>query len=181
MRDPEIDAGTLARARAVRLVLLDVDGVLTDGSVRLGASGEEGRTFYVRDGLGIRMGQEAGLRFGILTGRESEAVTRRAADLHIEEVHQRVHLKADCFREIVGRLAIPGEQVCFIGDDLIDLPAMRLAGFAAAPADAAPEVLAAAHYVTRCPGGRGAVREVLDLVLRASGKWDDVIARCFPE
>jgi len=176
----ETDPETLDRARRVRLVLLDVDGVLTDGAIRLTAGGEEARSFFVRDGLGIRLGQEAGLRFGFLSGRESEAVTRRAAELRIDELHQGVHRKAERFREIVARLEIPGEDVCFIGDDLIDVPAMRLAGFAAAPADAAPETIQAAHYVASCKGGRGAVREVLDLVLRASGKWDDVIARCFP-
>jgi 3-deoxy-D-manno-octulosonate 8-phosphate phosphatase (KDO 8-P phosphatase) len=175
-----VDAAVLERAARVRLVLLDVDGVLTDGSIHMTSGGEESRRFFVRDGLGIRMAQEAGIEFGIVSGRESEVVARRAAELSIRELHQRVHRKAERVREIVERLSIPAEQLCFVGDDLIDVPAMRLAGFAAAPADAAPETRAAAHYVARSGGGRGAVREVLDLVLRASGRWDEVLERCFP-
>jgi 3-deoxy-D-manno-octulosonate 8-phosphate phosphatase (KDO 8-P phosphatase) len=177
---PELNSETLERAGRVRLILLDVDGVLTDGRIHMSSNGDEGRSFFVRDGLGIRMGQVAGLEFGILSGRESEVVARRAAELRITELHQRVHYKADCFREVVERLGIPADAVCFVGDDLIDVPAMRLAGFAVAPADAAPETLEAAHYVTQCEGGRGAVREVVDLVLRASGKWEAVLERCFP-
>jgi len=176
----QIDAAMLQRAARVRLVLLDVDGVLTDGSIHMTSGGEESRCFFVRDGLGIRMGQEAGLQFGIVSGRGSAVVARRAEELRIHELHQRVHRKAERVREIVERLSVPVEQLCFIGDDLIDVPAMRLAGFAAAPADAAPETRQAAHYVAERAGGRGAVREVLDLVLKASGKWDEVLERCFP-
>jgi 3-deoxy-D-manno-octulosonate 8-phosphate phosphatase (KDO 8-P phosphatase) len=176
---PELSAETLERAGRVRLILLDVDGVLTDGRIHMTSDGSEGRSFYVRDGLGIRLAQMAGLEFGILSGRESGVVVQRAAELRITEVHQRVLQKAERFREIVERRAIPPEEVCFIGDDLIDVPAMRLAGFAAAPADAAPETREAAHYVTEADGGRGAVREVVDLVLRASGMWEGVLQRCF--
>ena len=164
----------------IRLILLDVDGVLTDGRIQMSSNGEESRSFYVRDGLGIRMGQQAGLTFGIVSGRESRVVTQRASELAIVEVHQHVLDKAERFREIVRRLDIPAETVGFIGDDLIDVPAMRLAGFAAAPADAALETREAAHYVTEREGGRGAVREVVDLVLRASGMWDSAVKHCFP-
>ena len=173
----QVGADVRMRAGRVKLILLDVDGVLTDGSIRLGAGGDEGRTFFVRDGLGIRMGQEAGLQFAILSGRESAAVARRAAELGIAEVQQRVRNKGPAFREIVDRLGFGTEATCFVGDDLIDLPALRLAGLAVAPADADPEVRSRAHYVTRCAGGQGAVREVVDLVLRASGKWHEVMGR----
>jgi len=164
----------------VRLILLDSDGVLTDGRIQMSSDGEESRSFYVRDGLGIRMGQHAGLAFGILSGRQSRVVAQRASELEIAEVHQGVLNKADCFRDVVRRLEIPPEAVCFVGDDLIDVPAMRLAGFAAAPADAASEAREVAHYVTDREGGRGAVREVVDLVLRASGSWDSAVKHCFP-
>jgi 3-deoxy-D-manno-octulosonate 8-phosphate phosphatase (KDO 8-P phosphatase) len=176
----EVSSETLQRAGKVRLVLLDVDGVLTDGRIQMSSSGEESRSFYVRDGLGIRLAQRAGLAFGIVSGRKSQLVDQRAAELGITEIHQQVSDKASRFREIVQRLEIPAEAVCFVGDDLIDVPAMRLAGFAAAPVDAAPETLEVAHYVTEREGGRGAVREVVDLVLRASGTWDSAISHCFP-
>ena len=173
----QVGAEVRRRAARVRLIVLDVDGVLTDGAIRLGADGEEGRTFYVRDGLGIRMGQEAGLQFAILSGRESAAVTRRATELGIEEINQRVLDKGPAFRELVDRLNVEAEATCFVGDDLIDLPAMRLAGLAVAPADADPETRSRAHYVTGSRGGHGAVREVIDLVLHASGKWHEVMGR----
>ena len=176
MTEP-IDAGVIERASAVKMIFLDVDGVLTDGRLHTGTGGFESRSFHVRDGLGIRLGQRAGLHFGIISGRESRVVTDRAAELYISEVHQGVHDKADCLSQVLRRVNLAGERVCYVGDDLIDLPAMRLAGLAVAPADAVPEVREAAHYVTRVDGGRGAVREVVDLVLRASGKWDQVTER----
>jgi len=123
------------------------------------------------------MAHEAGLSFGILSGRRSGALARRAAELGIDEVHQGVHDKVSRMDEILGRLGVAAEAVCFVGDDLIDLPAMRRAGFAAAPADAMPEVREIAHYVTARAGGRGAVREVVDFVLRAAGHWDAIIRR----
>jgi len=162
------------RAQRVRIVLLDVDGELTDGRIHVGAGGEDARSFFVRDGLGIRLGQAGGLRFGVVSGRRSEAVARRVAELDIDEVHQGVRDKAACVDEILGRMGAPAEVVCFVGDDLVDLPAMRRVGLSAAPSDAAPEVLEAADFVTSARGGRGAVREVVDLILRASGRWKKV-------
>jgi len=167
------------RAKGVRLVLLDVDGVLTDGRLLSYSDGSEGRAFFVRDGMAIRVGQEAGLLFGIISGRESPVVTRRANELHIGEVHQGVYNKVERFEEIGERLALPTEAVCFVGDDLIDVPLMRRVGFAAAPADAAPEAREAAHFVASRGGGRGAVREVVEFVLRSAGRWDDVVQRLF--
>lgn len=169
--------GYMERAARVRLVLFDVDGVLTDGRILLDSNGVESRSFFVRDGLGIRVGQQAGLRFGIISGRDSRVVAQRAAELGIDEVHQGIHDKLGRLQEIRSRLEFELDQICFVGDDLIDLPVMHRVGFAAAPADAADEARDAAHYVTRCAGGRGAVREIIDLLLRAGGKWDEVISR----
>jgi 3-deoxy-D-manno-octulosonate 8-phosphate phosphatase (KDO 8-P phosphatase) len=166
------------RARRVRLVLFDSDGVLTDGRIYY-APDDGMRAFDVKDGHGIRMGQEAGLAFGAISGRESSALARRAAELDFDELHQRVHDKVACVEGILRGRGLEAEQVCFVGDDLIDVPVMRRVGLAAAPADAVPEVLRAAHFVTDRPGGRGAAREVIELILRASGKWDQVTRRYF--
>jgi 3-deoxy-D-manno-octulosonate 8-phosphate phosphatase (KDO 8-P phosphatase) len=162
------------RAGRVRLVLLDVDGVLTDGGIHMSPDGDMGRTFHTRDGLGVRLGQRGGLRFGVISGRRSEAVTRRLEELDFVEVHQGIRDKVECFEGILSRVELKQEAVCFVGDDLVDVPVMRRAGLAVAPADAAPEVRAIAHMVTEQNGGRGAVREVVDFLLRASGNWDRV-------
>ncbi len=175
MRQPSPEA--LKRAAGIRFVLLDVDGVLTDGRIHFGSNGEDGRSFHSRDGLGVRLGQRAGLNFGIVSGRVSPAVSGRAAELDIEEVHQGVQDKVACVEGILSRRGLAASDVCFMGDDLVDVPAMRRAGFAAAPSDAAPEAHGAADYVTAAAGGRGAVRELVDLLLRASGKWKDVTGR----
>jgi 3-deoxy-D-manno-octulosonate 8-phosphate phosphatase (KDO 8-P phosphatase) len=167
-----VKADNRERAARVQLIVLDSDGVLTDGRIIMNSDGTETRAFHVTDGFGIRMGQKAGLRFAVISGRRSDVLAQRAADLGIDELHQGIFDKAGCLREITARLGIPPAAVCFVGDDLIDLPAMRLAGFAAAPADAQPAVRDAAHVVTGRGGGRGAVREVVDLVLRAGGRWD---------
>ena len=174
-----METSTEERARRVRLVLLDVDGVLTDGRLLYYSDGSEGRAFFVRDGMAIRVGREAGLLFGIISGRQSEVVTRRAAELGIGEVHQGVYNKVERFEEIAERLALTAEAVCFVGDDLIDVPLMRRVGFAAAPADAAPEAREAAHFVATRGGGLGAVREVVEFVLRADGRWDEVVEDLF--
>lgn len=176
--EPGPGPGTLAeRARRVSLILLDVDGVLTDGQIHISPQGQEGRSFHARDGQGIRLGQQAGLTFGLLSGRDSPAVSARAAELGIAEVHQRIADKLACFEQLCRRLERVPEEVCYVGDDLIDVPVLRRAGLAAAPADAIAEARAAAHYVTRLPGGRGAVREVIELVLRAGGRWSDAAGR----
>lgn len=171
------DDETTRRAGRVRLVLLDVDGVLTDGRIHVGSNGEDGRAFHSRDGLGVRLGQSGGLVFGIISGRRSQAVTNRAAELDIEEVHQGIHDKIACLDAIQARLGVTDDATCFVGDDIIDVPVMRRVGLAAAPADAAPVAREAADVVTAASGGRGAVREVVDLLLQASGKWKEVTDR----
>jgi len=167
------------RAAKIDFILMDVDGVLTDGRVLMLSNGVETRSFDIHDGHGIRMAQRVGIGFGIISGRESSVVEERARSLGIEEVHQSVFRKGELLDGILERRALTPESVCFIGDDLIDLPVMRRVGLAAAPASARPEVREAAHYVSRLDGGRGAVRDVIDLVLRARGDWDTVTERYF--
>jgi 3-deoxy-D-manno-octulosonate 8-phosphate phosphatase (KDO 8-P phosphatase) len=164
------------RAAGVNVVLMDVDGVLTDGSLWVDDEADRLRRFHARDGLGIRLGQRAGIRFGLISGRESAAVRRRAAELDIEEIHLGIRDKAACFQEIASRLQIDAAATCFIGDDLIDLPVMREVGFTAAPADAVAEVRERVDFVTLAPGGSGAVREVVELLLHSSGRWRTAVA-----
>jgi 3-deoxy-D-manno-octulosonate 8-phosphate phosphatase (KDO 8-P phosphatase) len=168
-----------ARAAKIELILMDVDGVLTDGRVLMLSNGVETRSFDIHDGLGIRMAQHVGIGFGIISGRKSAVVDERARSLGIDEVHQNVLRKGELLDGILERRSLAPEATCFIGDDLIDLPLMRRVGLAAAPASARPEVRAAAHFVSELDGGRGAVRDVVDLVLRARGDWDTVTERYF--
>jgi 3-deoxy-D-manno-octulosonate 8-phosphate phosphatase (KDO 8-P phosphatase) len=168
-----------SRAAKVSFILMDVDGVMTDGRVFMFSDGHDARNFDIHDGHGIRMAQHVGIEFGIISGRESEIVTARARSLGIEEIHQRVLRKGELLDEILERRGQPADTICFIGDDLIDLPVMRRVGLAVAPASARPEVREAAHYVTESEGGRGAVRDLIDLVLRARGDWDTVTERYF--
>jgi 3-deoxy-D-manno-octulosonate 8-phosphate phosphatase (KDO 8-P phosphatase) len=174
---PASDNEIQRRAAEIRMILLDVDGVLTDGKIYLGNNNEEFRAFFVRDGLAIRMGQSAGLRFGILSGRDSPLVERRARELDIEHVHQGIQDKGAQLNLIATETGLKTEQICFVGDDLIDVPALRLAGLAACPADGCEETRQFAHYICNNKGGHGAVREVVDLVLRASGRWDKAMQR----
>ncbi len=149
---------------------MDCDGVLTDGRLYFGASGEELKVFDVRDGQGLVNWHRAGFRSGIISGRNSSIVERRAAELGIEFVLQGVADKAAAFVEVVSAAGSAAEETAFIGDDIGDLPAMALAGFAVAVSDAADEVRAAADHVTTRPGGRGAVRELIDLLLNAEAR-----------
>jgi 3-deoxy-D-manno-octulosonate 8-phosphate phosphatase (KDO 8-P phosphatase) len=169
----------LDRARKVSLVLMDVDGVLTDGQIMMYSDGSEGRAFSVRDGHGIRIGQRGGLLFGIVSGRESKVVTDRAEELYITEVHQGIFDKAERYREILERFQLSHEAVCYIGDDLLDVPVLRQVGLAVAPANAEEEALGVAHWVTPSRGGDGAVRDLVNLILRAKGKWKAVTERYF--
>ncbi len=166
-----------ARARPIRLVLLDADGILTDGRIVMGPNGDEWKCFDARDGLGIKIGQAAGLAFGIISGRRSPAVERRAQELRLEEIHQGVADKLRVFEAVLARQKLEFHEAAFFGDDLVDVPVLRRAGFAATVPDAAPEVLRHAHVVTQRPGGRGAVRELVELLLRAQGRWDEVLLR----
>ncbi len=160
-----------ARAARIRLLVLDVDGVLTDGGLYFGAAGEDTKRFFVRDGLAVVAAQRAGLRVAVISGRASAAVTRRMAELGVREVHQGVADKAAAVEELMTRLGMRAAEVAVMGDDLPDLPAMRKAGLGLAPANGAPEVRRAAHWVARCRGGEGAVREAVEMLLRARRAW----------
>lgn len=159
----------------IELILSDVDGVLTDGSIIFNNAGIETKLFYIRDGLGIKLWKRAGGKFGIVTGRSSHIVNLRATELGIEIVRQGIEQKLAGMKEIMGSLGLRPEQVCYIGDDLPDIPAMKHAGLGVAVADAAAEVQDAADFVTAANGGRGAVRETIELILRSQHRWDDLI------
>ena len=161
-----------SRARAVRLAIFDVDGVMTDGTLYLGEGGEPFKAFNIQDGHGVKMLQAAGVATAILSGRASEAVSRRARELAITYVVQGADDKVAAFERLRSELALAREACAFMGDDLPDLGVMRICGFAAAPDNAVDGVKAAAHYVTRARGGRGAVREFCELVLRSQGRLE---------
>ena len=164
-----------AKASAVRLLLFDVDGVLTDGAVMMHADGSESKSFHIRDGAALVWAQRAGLSVGFLSARTSGATAQRAAQLGIRIVSQGVAHKADAYEAICRQAGLEDSAVAFMGDDLLDLPVLSRAGLSAAPADAAPEVLASVDWVSSSGGGRGAARELIELVLRAQGRWNDVV------
>ncbi|MDC8760233.1 KdsC family phosphatase [Janthinobacterium fluminis] len=168
---------TLQRAARVRLMIFDVDGVLTDGSLHYGADGEALKTFNVHDGLGIKLLQESGVQTAIISARRSAIVTRRAADLGIAHVHQGGHDKLTPFHQLLETTGLTAEQCGFIGDDVVDLPILARAGFAVSVPDGREEVRQRAHHVTTAAGGRGAVREVCELLLRAQGNYARVLAQ----
>lgn len=175
MKPRGTEEAILERARRVHLVVLDADGVLTDGRIVIHSDGTDSRAFSTRDGLGTRLGQRAGLRFALLSGRTSEAVSIRARELDFVDVRQGSDDKGTILASIAARQRLSLEAVCYMGDDLVDLPAIRKAGFSAAPADADPSVLEAVHWVSPSPGGRGAVRDLVEAILRAQGLWDEVL------
>lgn len=165
------------RAKALEWLLFDVDGVLTNGTLIYTRRGEEVKLFNVRDGLGFRLAQEAGLKLGILSGRRSKPLEKRAAELDFDCTFYGSHDKnADFDRFLTGQKTT-AEQVAFIGDDLPDLPVLGRCGLAFAPADAVPEVLARVHTVLRSRGGEGAAREMIERVLEARGAWERVLGR----
>jgi YrbI family 3-deoxy-D-manno-octulosonate 8-phosphate phosphatase len=155
---------------------MDVDGTLTDGTITYGEDGAEWKSFHARDGMGVQLLTLAGVLPAIVTGRRSTVVERRAKELGVTEVHQGVKDKAGLVRALRERLGVAADEVAYVGDDLSDLPPMREAGFSAAPADAAAEVRRAASFVCATPGGRGAVREAVEALLRRDGRWEAVLA-----
>lgn len=159
----------LPKAKPVKILLLDVDGVLTDGTIIYTHTGDEIKTFHTRDGMGLRLLQEAGVEVGLITARSSEAVSRRAKELKLTHVYQGIREKLVVFEEIINKQGLLPQEVAYMGDDWLDLPLLTRVGFAVTVADAAPEVKKVAHYTTRRPGGRGAVREVCDLLIEAKG------------
>jgi 3-deoxy-D-manno-octulosonate 8-phosphate phosphatase (KDO 8-P phosphatase) len=157
----------LSRLKGIRLILLDVDGVLTDARIIFGSDGTEYKLFDAHDGYGITRGREHGLQFAVISGRSSKVTTLRMARLGVRDVYQNAMDKVSVYRKLVKRYRMTPDEVCFIGDDEFDLPLLRLVGFSAAPANALDPVKDEVDYVTTRNGGRGAVREVIDLILRA--------------
>jgi 3-deoxy-D-manno-octulosonate 8-phosphate phosphatase (KDO 8-P phosphatase) len=163
------------RFARIELLVLDVDGVLTDGRVVYTANGDEIKSFHVRDGSGLKFWRQSGKKIAILSGRTSPAVDRRAAELGITTVVQGVGEKLPAFRRILSDLGLRPDQACAVGDDLPDLPVLRHCGLGVAVADAVPELKAAAAYVTAVPGGHGAVREAVEWLMRGQGTWAAVV------
>jgi 3-deoxy-D-manno-octulosonate 8-phosphate phosphatase (KDO 8-P phosphatase) len=172
-------ADLAARCEPIELLVADVDGVLTDGVIALDDEGVETKHFYVRDGMAYLLWHRAGKQAAILSGRYAPVVERRAAELKIAHVLQGHEQKAGPLRTLIERLGLLPSQVCFVGDDLADLPVLRAVGLAACPCDAAAEVKDAAHLITQAPGGRGAVREVVEVILKAQGRWTELTGAAF--
>ena len=167
---PDLELST--RLARIRLLALDVDGTLTDGTVMYSDSGREMKSFHIQDGLGIVLASFVGLQVAWITGRQSAIVERRAKELGVSQLRQGVRDKAVALSEVAVRAGVLPEEVAFMGDDLNDLPALRTASVAIAPANAVSDVLQSAHLVTRLAGGQGAVREALEAILRARGDYD---------
>ena len=167
----------LEKAARIRLVLFDVDGVLTDGSLYLGDDGQEYKAFHSRDGHGMAMLKEAGVDIGIITGRTSQVVVHRMASLGIEHVYQGQRDKLPAFEALLAKLGISADEVAFVGDDVVDLPILTRVGLAIAVADAHPLVVRHAHWRTPNPGGRGAAQDVCELILEARDQLDALLRR----
>ncbi|MCI0488877.1 MAG: HAD-IIIA family hydrolase [Blastocatellia bacterium] len=173
----ELSDELLERARRVRLLILDCDGVLTDGLITLLPDGDEVKTFDVKDGHAMVMLARAGIRVAIISGRESRAVRKRAEELGVAHLYEKAWIKLDSYEKILAEEGLKDEEVCYVGDDVVDIPLLRRAGLSVAVADAVGEVKEYSHLVTERGGGRGAVREVIELILRAQGKWEEALSR----
>lgn len=165
------------RCQAIELILSDVDGVLTNGGILFDNQGIELKQFHVRDGLGIRLWERAGYKFGILTARSSHIVKVRAAELGISIVRQGFEEKWPVAESVLQDMKLPAKALCYIGDDLGDIPVIRRAGLGATVADGANEAKAAAGYITQSRGGSGAARELVELILKAKGLWEEIVSR----
>ncbi len=167
---------TNVRAAKIKLILFDVDGVLTDGKILLHADGTESKQFDIKDGTGMVWAQRAGLTVGLLSARTSAATGQRAAQLGITLVHQGVANKLESYEQIVDSLLMDDEQVAYMGDDVLDLPVLGRVGLATAPADAVEEVRNRVHWVSAANGGHGAARDLIEVILRAQDRWDALLA-----
>jgi 3-deoxy-D-manno-octulosonate 8-phosphate phosphatase (KDO 8-P phosphatase) len=175
-----IPQNLIERIKPIELLLLDVDGTLSDGRLHYDAEWIEGKSFDVRDGFGIYLAHHYGIKTGLVTGRQSRIVTERARELNIELVYQGRFDKGLILDEIINQTGLKPDQIGFVGDDLFDLPLLKRVGFAAAPADAHEEVRSRVHFVSQYAGGRGAVREVIELILKGKGLWEEILQRFYP-
>lgn len=176
---PKISASLRKRAAQIKVLLMDVDGTMTDGGVTLLSQTEEIaieiKTFDAHDGQGLTLAHTAGLRTGCITGRQSSALLRRAREMNMEFIYMKQALKMPAYEEIVRKSGVPDSAVAYIGDDLPDLPLLRRAGLAVAVGNAVPEVKKTAHYTTKALAGRGAIRETVELILKSKGIWEAMI------
>lgn len=162
-------------AKNIKLLILDVDGVLTDGSIILDNKGNEFKSFHVRDGHGIKMLIRAGITVAMITGRYSKVVERRAHELGIKEVFQKCHDKRIAYRHLIEKYSLNPEEVAYVGDDIVDLPLLKISGFSASVADATEEAKNASMMITKNKGGKGAVREICEFILKAKGFWKGIL------
>lgn len=174
-----MESSVAQKLKLIKLLLLDVDGVMTDGSILIDDKGVESKSFNVRDGHGIKLLQRADFKVGIITGRSSNVVRHRATELGITIVHQGVKNKLEAYESILSQEGLEDREVAYVGDDLVDLPVLGKVGFSVAVADAIKDLIPHVDYVTKHNGGRGAVREVTELILKGCGRWDEVTRRYF--
>lgn len=165
------------KLKGVRLLVLDVDGVMTDGRIIMDYAGREIKNFNVRDGHGIKILQHCGVKVAILTGRKSKVVEHRAKDLEIKDIYQKVYNKKEVFEKILKKQKLSADAVAFIGDDIVDVPVLKRVGFSVAVADALDIVKKSVDYVAKNRGGHGAVREICEMILQAQGKWPEIAVR----
>ena len=178
-RSIKISPALKKRAAQIKVLLMDVDGTMTDGGVTLLSQPDgtalEIKTFDAHDGQGLTLAHTAGLRTGCITGRESPALLRRAREMKMEFIYMKQPVKTPAYEEILAQAGVPDSAVAFIGDDLPDIPLLRRAGLGVAVGDAVPEVKRAAHYTTQAHAGHGAIREAIELILKAKGVWEEMI------
>jgi 3-deoxy-D-manno-octulosonate 8-phosphate phosphatase (KDO 8-P phosphatase) len=166
-----------ADLKQIKLLAMDVDGVLTDGTITVGSDGTEFKTFNLLDGHGIRMWRRAGLKTALISGRESAVTKQRADEMEIDFLYQPCQQKLDCFQRLLADSRLEPKNIAYIGDDVLDIPLIKRAGFSIAVANAVDELKSCAHYITSRPGGDGAVREVIEYILKNTGKWAELMER----
>jgi len=176
MEGERVDASITEKAKKIKLLILDVDGVLTDGRIIYDDFGDELKFFNVQDGLGLSLLYRAGIKTVIITARKSKSVLRRAKECHIDKVYQNSLKKIEVYRNILKKLKLKDEEVAFIGDDIPDLAILKRAGLAVTVPDAAPEVKKVSHYICVKSGGQGAARELVEIILKSQGSWEKAIA-----
>ena len=174
---PDLSDEINARASKVKLLILDCDGVLTDGRIYMMPDGDETKSFDVKDGHAIVMLQRAGIKVGIISGRKSSVVRARAKELGIAHLHEKAWVKTEAYEQMLNEEGLSDEQICYIGDDVVDIPLLKRVGLAVSVGDAVEEAKQFSHLVTARAGGRGAVREVIELIMKAQNKWADALAR----
>ncbi len=165
------------RAKKIKMLILDIDGVMTDGRIIYDSKGNELKCFNVLDGMGLAVLKQIKMKVALVTAKGSRAVLRRARDIGVTEVWQNAHDKLKPYRQILKKHKLKNEDICFVGDDLVDLSVMKRAGLSVAVANASPEAKRTAHYVTKKEGGKGAVREIIEIILRAQNIWPEIIRK----